>query len=118
MYLDITVTNTSSVFLSLHNAVEPSTTISVVTTATAVPSDPPNIQHLSFKLAEANRKPATPISLVARVDDQEYILLPNSSGLVTICAEAFHPKSNILSGLKPQSSVLMLGKFSRWKGFG
>ena len=92
MYLDITATNTSRVFLSLHNAVEPSTTISVVTTATAVPSDPPNIQYLSFKLAEANRKPATPISLVARVDDQEYILLPNSSGLVTICAESLSPK--------------------------
>ena len=43
--------------------------------------------HLSFLPISANDKPAPPVSLLARVDDNEYVLLPNSSLLVTVCSD-------------------------------
>ena len=41
-------------------------------------------RHFHFHPIASNEKPAPPISLLAQVDDQEYILLPNSSSLVAV----------------------------------
>ena len=48
------------------------------------PSPTVNPGHLSFRPFSANEKPAAPISLLAQVDDEEYVLLPNSSSLVPV----------------------------------
>ena len=89
--MDITVSNTSSVLLSLHNAPRPRKPTSEGSIGSPEPSTAPNIQHLSFKPILVNQKPAAPISLMARIDDQEYILLPNSSGVVAIVEDTLSP---------------------------
>lgn len=38
-----------------------------------------------------DENPARPISLLARVDDEEYVLLPNSSALVPVCLNSLSP---------------------------
>ena len=84
VYFDITIVNTSSLFLALHNAPEQvlSTSTSV---STGIPTSIslPGPGHVSFRPVSTN-EPSPPVSLLARVDDQEYILLPNSSALVSI----------------------------------
>lgn len=69
--------------LALHNAPdhEPSTTVSSL-------SEDPTLsvhghRHYSFRPISSERA-SPPISLLARVDDQEYILLPKSSSLVSV----------------------------------
>lgn len=47
--------------------------------------------HLSFHLVSLRDKPAPPISLLARVDQEEYILLPNSTALVEIRSGDLNP---------------------------
>ena len=77
------ITNTSTLLLALQNHVEPI----VNNNETAIIVAPPHpAGHLSFRPVSANDKPARPISLLARVDDDEYVLLPNASSLVTICS--------------------------------
>ena len=44
--------------------------------------------HLSFRPYSINQKPAPPVSLLAQIDDEEYILLPNSSALVSVCLQS------------------------------
>ncbi|KAL8946159.1 MAG: hypothetical protein Q9222_007410 [Ikaeria aurantiellina] len=85
VYFDINIKNATSVYLSLRNSPEQAKD------AAAVPStDPaatgPKSGHLSFRPNSANTKPAPPISLLARVDQEEYVLLANASGLVAICS--------------------------------
>lgn len=85
MYFDIRVTNTTSLLLSLRNSLQaartPAPTFTTEPTATI-----PNSGHLSFRPNSAVHKPAPPISLLARLDQEEYVLLPNASGLVAICS--------------------------------
>ena len=50
-----------------------------------------NPGHLSFRLSSLLDKQAPPVSLLARVDEEEYVLLPNSSGLVSICLNDLDP---------------------------
>lgn len=45
----------------------------------------PSLGRLSVRPMSANEKPAHPVSLLARIDDEEYVLLPNSSSLVSVC---------------------------------
>ena len=47
--------------------------------------------HLSFRPVSLRDKPAPPISLLARVDQEEYILLPNSTALVEIRSGDLNP---------------------------
>lgn len=49
--------------------------------------------HLSFRPASLRDKPAPPISLLARVDQEEYILLHNSSALVAIRSGDLNPNA-------------------------
>lgn len=75
MYFDFAVNGSATVLLSLHNRelqLQPLTKQSAKTSPT-----------LSF-LPIANTSNAAPISLLARVDDDEYIVLPNATSIVTI----------------------------------
>lgn len=85
MYFDLTISNTTTLLLSLRNspdyAVRGRTAIS---RATASPSPLINAGHLSFHSAALSGVAARPISLLARVDMEEYVLLPNSSSLVSV----------------------------------
>lgn len=85
VYFDITVRNTTSLFLSLRNA---ATQTAAFATPSPTESSTPvsNSGHLSFRPDSANDKPAPPISLLARVDQEEYVLLPNASSLVAVCS--------------------------------
>ena len=92
MYFDITVANTTTLLLSLHNTQEPPTKASTgILSPTSIPVPAPNIGHLSFRPDSKRDKPAPPISLLARVDQEEYILLPNSTALVAIRSQDLNP---------------------------
>lgn len=51
-----------------------------------------NPAHLSFHPLPANQKPASPVSLLARIDDEEYVLLPSVSSLVRVCIDTLSPE--------------------------
>lgn len=85
MYFDIIITNTTSLFLSLHNAVRQATTGSDINSSViAVPISMSNVVHVPFRPITSEENPSSPVSLLARVDQEEYILLPNASTLVPI----------------------------------
>ncbi|KAL9131959.1 MAG: hypothetical protein Q9217_000239 [Psora testacea] len=89
VYFDIAVRNTTSLFIALHNA--PEDVISASAASSAVSTKLPTgsaPSHLSFRPMPSNKKPAPPVSLLARIDDDEYVLLPNSSSLVSVCLES------------------------------
>ena len=48
----------------------------------------PDPKHFSFRPIPASSRAAPPISLLARIDDDEYVLLPNSTLLVPVCMES------------------------------
>ena len=86
MYFEVAVKNTSTFFLSLHNvpkkiprASEP------VPSPTLHTSQKSNVIHVPFRPVALREQPSPPISLLARVDQEEYILLPNASALVAVC---------------------------------
>ena len=85
VYFDLNISNTTTLLLSLRNS-HLGTTTSTVTTSegTASPSALLNAGHLSFQPADLSGPTAPPTSLLARVDMEEYILLPNSSSLVSV----------------------------------
>lgn len=85
VYFEVVVKNTSTFFLSLHNvpkqlprASEP------VSSPTAYTSHKSNVIHVPFRPVSLREHPSPPISLLARVDQEEYIFLPNASALVTV----------------------------------
>ncbi|CAF9923257.1 MAG: hypothetical protein ALECFALPRED_002342 [Alectoria fallacina] len=86
VYFDITIKNTTTLLLALHNAPEQESG------ASSGISEPPALlahghrKHYSFHPIPGD-KAAPPVSLLAEVDDQEYILLPHSSSLVTISSK-------------------------------
>lgn len=85
VYFEIRVKNTTSLLLSLRNSpVDPAT--SLATSAPGSAATVFNGGHLSFRPNSASNKPATPVSLLTRIDQEEYILMPNASALVAICS--------------------------------
>ncbi|KAL8719150.1 MAG: hypothetical protein Q9225_003812 [Loekoesia sp. 1 TL-2023] len=85
VYFDIKIKNTTSLLLSLRNTpVRPETP--TVTPSTDPSPQASNSGHISFRPDSAINKPAPPVSLLARVDQEEYVLLPNASALVAICS--------------------------------
>ncbi|KAI4166864.1 MAG: hypothetical protein LQ343_007685 [Gyalolechia ehrenbergii] len=85
VYFDIKIRNTTSLLLSLRN------TPDEPTSSASKPSVKPSAlesssDHISFRPNSASNKPAPPISLLARVDQEEYVLLANASALVAICS--------------------------------
>ena len=89
VYFDVTIKNTTSLFIALHNSPEEHVTsdLAAASTASTIPSATPDPGHLSFRPLSSSQKPAPPVSLLARIDDEEYVLLPNSSSLVSVCLE-------------------------------
>ena len=95
MYFDLNVINTTTVFLSLRNA--PTTQdLALPSTSSSKSNQKPAINvnpgHLSFRHSPLLDVPAPPISLLARVDQEEYVLLPNSSLLVSIRDNDLDPR--------------------------
>lgn len=88
----MTVQNTTSLLLALHNAPEqePGTSTSISEAPTLLVHG--HRKHYSFHPIPGD-KAAPPVSLLAQVDDQEYILLPNSSLLVTISSKGLDKKT-------------------------
>lgn len=85
VYFDVTISNTSTLLLSLRNSPEhASRSPTGSPTATANPSHSKQAGHLSFHSATLSSTAAPPISLLAHVDMEEYVLLPNSSSLVSV----------------------------------
>ena len=82
VYFDIKIKNTTTLLLSLRNTPEQSA--AKPTTDPIVPTS--GSGRISFRPDSAINKPAPPVSLLARVDQEEYILLPNASALVAICS--------------------------------
>ena len=86
VYFDVTVRNTTTFLLSLHNAVEQKVEPRVsISTELSMHLPSPTPGRISFR-PPPGEKPAPPISLLARVDQEEYILLPNASALVSVCS--------------------------------
>ncbi|MCJ1463355.1 hypothetical protein MMC07_001962 [Pseudocyphellaria aurata] len=86
VYFDIVVKNTSTLFLSLHNAADQGSHDSEATStghSNLVPV--PTAVHVPFRPISSNEKPSPPVSLLARIDQEEYVLLPKASALVSIC---------------------------------
>ncbi|KAL8883373.1 MAG: hypothetical protein Q9192_007208, partial [Flavoplaca navasiana] len=85
VYFDVIIKNTTSIYLSLRNSPTKAGT-SATESSPEARSSVSSKGHLSFRPNSVNDKPAPPISVLARVDQEEYILLPNASSLVAICS--------------------------------
>ncbi len=86
VYFDVIVKNTTDLFLSLHNAEDQgSGSPETVSAGTAALIPAPTTVHVPFRPVSSKEKPSPPISLLARIDQEEYVLLPNASALVSIC---------------------------------
>lgn len=85
VYFEVAVKNTSTFFLSLHNVARPIPRASEpVPSPTAHTSHISKVLHVPFRPVALREEPSPPISLLARVDQEEYILLPNASALVAV----------------------------------
>ncbi|KAI9848609.1 MAG: hypothetical protein M1838_000481 [Thelocarpon superellum] len=94
VYLDISVNITSTVLLALSNAAAaPATLLAPAVSSSAMDKVvTPNVGHLSFRPSSLYQPPA-PISLLARVDQEEYILLPNATSLIAIRLNDLDPNN-------------------------
>ncbi|KAF1989101.1 hypothetical protein K402DRAFT_461512 [Aulographum hederae CBS 113979] len=84
VYFDLNITNTSSLLLSLRNSAEVSTN-----TITPLPPSTHQLSHphgprLSLPSKDSLRDSAAPVDLLVRIDDEEYVLLPESESLVSV----------------------------------
>lgn len=77
MYFDFAFNGSTSVLLSLHNSIQQQHTAKRQIESTPQPTF----------LMPTNTSAAAPISILARVDDEEYIVLPNATSIVTICRQ-------------------------------
>jgi len=84
VYFDFALKGSKTVFLSLHNKEQSNQLPTKRITGTT--------QSLAF-LPMANASSAAPISLLARVDDDEYIVIPNASSITTIRRGNLDPRS-------------------------
>lgn len=92
VYFDITIQNTTSLLLALHNAPEQESNTPSSTSEAPTLLVHTRRKHYSFRPIPGD-KAAPPVSLLAEVDDQEYILLPNSSSLVTISSKGLDERT-------------------------
>ncbi|KAL8933389.1 MAG: hypothetical protein Q9216_006384 [Gyalolechia sp. 2 TL-2023] len=85
VYFDVKIKNTTSLLLSLRNMPE-EPTLSASKPAAEPNTLQSNNDRITFRPNIASNKPAAPVSLLARVDQEEYVLLANASALVSICS--------------------------------
>ncbi len=91
VYFDITINSTKSLFLSLHNADVQRLHAQTASAAAPSSSSPPQLGHLFFQSNSLVNSHVLPVSLIARIDKEDYVLLPNSSSLVTVSAGGLDP---------------------------
>ena len=91
VYFDVVIRNTTSFFIALHNAPSNTTPSTEPTEIVSAPTPLVNPGHLSFHPLSASEKPAAPVSLLVRIDMEEYIILPNSTSLVAVCSQSLSP---------------------------
>lgn len=88
VYFDLNITNTSSLVLSLQNAkADLSKPLPLEDTELKggdIPAPGSQYSQYSFTAASRLRVSAPPISLLALVDDEEYVVLPNATSLVPV----------------------------------
>ncbi|KAI9675280.1 MAG: hypothetical protein M1817_001182 [Caeruleum heppii] len=85
VYFDVTVNATSTILLALHNTERPfASSGNAASTSMDARSKAVDPALLSFHPSLEQHKPAPPISLLARVDQEEYVLSPSASGLVSL----------------------------------
>ena len=99
VYFDVTITNTTTLLLSLHNAptlkvADPENASSLATSLKPSSNLHSIPGRLTFRHSTPLDVPAPPVSLLARVDQEEYVLLPNSSALVNIRSNDLDPKQH------------------------
>ena len=71
--------------LSLHNAEVNSISTLVESPSASIEAlRQPDVGHVSFNTATRSCQAAGPVSLLARIDQEEYVLLPNASKLVSV----------------------------------
>jgi len=80
--------------LSIHNAKDNGRATNLVVPEQA-PLGQHNSEHYSFSAASRLRVSAPPVSLLALIDEKEYVIMPNATGLVSIVmkeldANTFH----------------------------
>ncbi|KAF7870628.1 hypothetical protein EAF04_004372 [Stromatinia cepivora] len=87
IYLDIAFNGSSTILISLYNSDQQAhDKRKSVQNKTAKSGLPPLLDHTS----------AEPISLLAQVDDEEYVILPNATSLVAIRTKDLDPQSRHL----------------------
>lgn len=84
VYFDLNITNTSTVVLSLSNSKTGPLKPTALLANELGPTQVPHGGQYSFSAASRMRVTAPPISLLALVDQEEYVALPNATGLVAI----------------------------------
>ena len=119
VYFDLKIRNTTSLYLSLHNGVsstpesqlnnDNSTNIVVSPTALA-----PSATGDFFITSLQHSDPASPISLLARIDGKEFSAVPKAAGHVAIRSSDLDPNMNhevrvIAPMLDDDTGVVQLG---------
>ena len=92
VYLDLNITNTTSLLLSLRNTPTSSLETESINAGRSTSNhQSPNLGHVSFHHSAKLDEAAPPVSLLARIDREEYVLLPNSSGTVSVRSDDLDP---------------------------
>lgn len=98
VYFDLNVTNTSSVLLSLQNAKPELISKPVTVVEHLAPGELPDgetqFSQYSFTSASKHFMPAPPVSLIALVDGEEYVILPSASSLVSVRMHDMNPRQS------------------------
>jgi len=84
VYFDLNITNTTTLILSLQNTKNEPTQLTGLPSTTVNPTEIPHAGQYSFSAASRLRVGSPPISLLALVDGEEYVVLPNATSLVPI----------------------------------
>ncbi|KAM3076344.1 hypothetical protein ACMFMG_007165 [Clarireedia jacksonii] len=84
IYLDVAFNGSSTFFLSLHNSIQETHGAELYSK---------NISADAIIPPQLDNSSAEPISLLAQVDDEEYVVLPNATSLVTIRTKDLDPHS-------------------------
>jgi hypothetical protein len=91
VYFDLNVFNTTTLLIALHNQAQDSNLPTASLKTPASPAETFNPGHVSFRHSPELDRPAPAISLLAQVDQEEYVLLPNSSSLVSVHTNGLDP---------------------------
>lgn len=92
VYFDLNITNTTTLILSLQNTKNELTKPTTLPSSSLNPTEIPHAGQYSFSAASRLRVGSPPISLLALVDGEEYVVLPNATSLVPIRSKDLDPR--------------------------